>query len=136
MKTYLYILAMVVVAGLAGCNKSVSSGSGYDPVSLDGKWNLTAYYFSTGAAGGWHPVTGSASQWIDFKANGAFASNLAPYDTAATYQVVDSFQVKFTNVSSRYSTRYFYTLDSINHILQLSPADLICIEGCAQKFSR
>jgi hypothetical protein len=135
MKLFLYGMAMLIsLAGLSGCEKSsVDEGNGI-PVLITGKWNYTAWYASIGTGEvNWQPVT-PANKYVEFRPDGTFSSNLSPFREAITYQLVDSLHIKFTKRQAQDTLLYFFKLDSIRRELQLSPAILICIEGCSQKF--
>jgi len=135
MKHYLFA-AMLVFACMFSCTKSGIETGGKIPATLTGKWNYSAYFYSIGSPGSWHPAN-EQNKWIEFKEDGSFSSNLSPFNTAVGYHVTDSAHVQFiTAVSSDSSLYYSFNIDTVQRSVSLSSARQICIEGCAQKFTR
>ena len=133
---YCLIAAMLLSACVYSCTKSGKEPVGTIPATLTGKWNYDAYYYSIGGPGGWHPAN-EQNKWIQFNDDGSFSSNLSPFSTAIGYHLNDSGHVQFiTAVSSDTSLFYSFRIDTVQGFVSLSPARLLCIEGCAQKFTR
>ena len=133
---YCLIAALLLSACLYSCKKSGKETGGPIPATLTGKWNYAAYYFSIGGPGGWHPAN-EQDKWIQFKEDGSFSSNLSPFNTAIRYHLTDSVHVQFiTAVSTDSSLFYSFSIDTVQGFVSLSPARPMCIEGCAQKFTR
>ena len=81
--------------------------------------------------------TDDLNQWIIFNANGGFTSNMPQFENVIRYEIVDSVHVKFiTSVQQPGPHLYYYSIDVVENALTLSPADIICIEGCGSKFRR
>jgi len=133
---YCLIGALLLSACLYSCKKTGKETGGPIPATLTGKWNYAAYYFSIGGPGGWHPAN-EQDKWIQFKEDGSFSSNLSPFNTAIRYHLTDSVHVQFiTAVSTDSSLFYSFSIDTVQGFVSLSPARPMCIEGCAQKFTR
>lgn len=130
MKYVLAICMIVLLLSQNSCKKSISSTT-----SLTGKWAYTANYVSIGGPGTWQPAS-EPNKWINIGNNGSFSSNLSPFNAATSWQLVDSMHIRFIVPFGQQSFVYAYTLDRINGELQLLPTGVICIEGCAQKFSK
>lgn len=118
---------------LGACSKHQSEKK--FPKELTGKWKYSQYFYSPGGGLIFTP-TENLHQWIDFKADGSFSSNLPEFQQATSYEVLDSVKVRLINPSAQTSPRYFYRFDSNAQTLTMSSADYICIEGCGWKFRR
>jgi hypothetical protein len=103
---------------------------------LAGKWRYTQTFYSIGGPLIYEP-TDNLNQWIVFETNGSFTSNMPQFKEVVKYEIIDSVHVKFITVVQQPGPQlYFYSVDSIENSLTLSPADIICIEGCGSKFRR
>lgn len=133
MKYFFYGIILLSFADLGSCKKSSADTINNNYSTVTGKWNYAEYYMGDGVSViNWQPVT--PGKFIDLEANGTFSSNLAPFNTVVNFQLVDSAHIKFYEPSAQGSHLYFYSLSK--NELQLSPAAPVCIEGCAQKFTR
>jgi hypothetical protein len=103
--------------------------------SLVGKWTLTSYFYSDGSPGSWHPADKNNPQWITFSADNSFSSNMTFYG-ANKYELVDSTHIKLTpSTTLNGFVLLSYHIDSLQGVLQMSPANPICIEGCGWRFN-
>ena len=104
--------------------------------ALSGKWNYSQSFISDG----WtliYKSTKNLNQWILFTRDGSLSSNMPGFKKATSYQIVDSLKVKINFPTEQPNARlFFYTIDSYINSLSLSPADIICIEGCGDIFER
>ena len=136
---FLLILMSVWSLTLFSCSKpsqSTSLSKNSFSEKLTGKWQHTQSYYSIGG-----PLiyvsTESLGQWIVFKDNGGFASNMPGFKNVTKYEIVDSLKVKFITPGTQQGFRLLYfTLDAADNSLSLGPADIICIEGCGDKFKK
>lgn len=107
-----------------------------NPSSIEGRWNLTETYTSTGGATDWKPVTDKRlTELVEFKANGVYSSSRKlDFDR---YQVTDSVTlVLFSSVVAT-QPKYFYRFKLTNNSLELSPtAPYICTDGCTARYTR
>jgi len=129
------LLLVIILAVLAiGCKKSGKDHS--NPVhSIIGKWTLDSYFYSAGGPGSWHPADKNNPQWIVFSANGSFSANMVFYG-ANKYELVDSTHIKFTpSTTPGGFALVYYHIDSLQGVLQMSPTNPVCIEGCGWRFT-
>jgi hypothetical protein len=134
----LLVLMSVCTFTFLSCSKPSQSTLEKNALSekIVGKWKHTQSYYSIGG-----PLiyvsTENLGEWIEFKNNGRFASNMAAFKNVTKYEVVDSLKVKFITPGVQQGFRLFYfTLGASDNSLSLSPADFICIEGCGDKFKK
>jgi hypothetical protein len=134
MKTFLLsILILTVVA--ASCSKPAASGK-HSSGEFTGRWRYAERFYSIGGPLIYESTEG-LKQWIEFKADGGFASNMPEFKDATSYKTIDPSKVQLIRPLQQPNTRlYFITLDSTGGSLSLSPADFVCIEGCGVKFKR
>ena len=132
MKYALLLIAFFLT--LTACEKSTVPTKTL-PENLTGKWNYTQSFYSPGG-----PLvyvsTDDLYQWINFKADGGFSSNMPRFQDVASYEVLDSVTIKLFRPASQSSERFFAQIDPASKKLTLSSADFICIEGCGSKFKR
>ena len=103
---------------------------------LSGKWKYSQSFYSIGGPLIYEP-TDDLNQWIIFNTNGSFKSNMSQFEKVIRYEIVDSAHIKFiTSVQTPGPHLYYYFIDTTENTLTLSPADIICIEGCGSKFRR
>ena len=102
--------------------------------NITGRWNYFQKFYSPGSGFIYESTTG-LRQWITFTADGQISSNTDNYKGFATYEILDSFKIKFIS-QSQDDRFYFYHIDSLENSLTLSPADFICIEGCGDIFKK
>ena len=123
----------ILLLSLGACNKALNNKT--FSKELTGKWDYNQSFYSIGG-----PLiytsTENLHQWINFKADGTFASSFPAFQQITNYEVLDSIKVKLINLSTQSASRYFYSFDANRQILTMSPADNICIEGCGWKFKR
>lgn len=131
------LLIVITVWSLTfiSCSKSSLSEKSFSE-KITGKWRYTQSYYSAGG-----PLiyvsTERFGQWIVFKDDGGFTSNMPRFENVTRYEIVDSSRVKFITPAIQPGFRLFYlSLDPEDNSLSLSPADFICIEGCGDKFKR
>ncbi|MBE7171987.1 MAG: hypothetical protein INR73_15480 [Williamsia sp.] len=129
-----FVLIYCCLLALTACEKADSTGKNY-PENLIGKWNYSQSFYSIGG-----PLiytnTERLHQWIEFKADGSFSSNMPAFQDVAGYEVLDSVKVKFIRPASASSERFFVHFEPATKTLTVSSADHICIEGCGSKFKR
>lgn len=130
------ILLVIVVLGLfISCKKSNLPVNPGAPVSLIGQWKYSQSFYSIGG-----PLiytsTENLHQWVQFNSNGTFSSNTSTFKQFASFHVEDSIRVKFIVPASNNTRLYFFSVDTINRKLSLSPADNICTEGCGDIFTK
>lgn len=129
-----FTLLIVCLPALVACDKQVTEEKSFSE-QITGKWKFSQSFYSIGG-----PLiyvsTENLNQWIDFKADGGFSSNMPDFKNITNYELLDSSKVRFISSPSQAGVRYFIFLDSVHSSLTLSPADLRCIEGCGNKFKR
>lgn len=127
------LLLIAFFLALTACEKSTVSTKTL-PENLTGKWNYTQSFYSPGG-----PLvyisTDDLHQWIDFKADGSFSSNMPRFQDVTSYEVLDSVKIKLLRPASQSSERFFAQIDPASKKLTLT-ADFICIEGCGSRFKR
>jgi len=78
---------------LASCKKTTFSGKTISE-KITGKWRYAQAFYSIGG-----PLiyvsTESLRQWIEFKADGNFTSNMPRFENVTSYEMIDSFNIKF-----------------------------------------
>ncbi len=131
---HLTILILCAALVFIACNKSQVETPKTFSKNITGKWNYSQRFFSNGNSF-IYESTADLMQWINFNADGHTSSNTDNYKSFITYQILDSFKIKFTS-SSQEDRLYFYSIDSLKNLLSLSPADFICIEGCGDIFKK
>jgi len=130
-------MSLVLIFFCISCKKQTENYSRKEPVTLSGKWNYTKSFYSIGG-----PFifisTKNLNQWILFGTTGkSFSSNVPEFKNATSYEIVDSTKVKLSLPSQQPdSSMFFYRLDASANELILSPADIICIDGCGYIFER
>lgn len=125
-----------LVLGLTACDKSETGWEGKSfPEKLTGKWNYSQRYYSPGG-GMIYESTEHLHQWIDFKPDGSFSSNMPGFQDVASYEILDSVKVRLNRPGPQSSERFFVRIEDHAQTLTLSSADHICIEGCGSKFKR
>jgi len=122
-KTTFLIIALVAV--IAACKKE-----GKGPTTLAGKWKLDANLISIGGPPYWVKENSQPALYVQFNNNGSVNSNI--FQEYPSYQIKDSVTVTLLSPSNSIHFRYRLRKDS----LYLSPADVLCIEGCAMRFLR
>ncbi|MEP6926061.1 MAG: hypothetical protein ABI834_00425 [Ginsengibacter sp.] len=132
----LFILMIGWSLSIVSCNKSSTLPGKTFSENITGKWRYAQYYYSNGG-----PLiyvsTGSLNQWIAFDADGRFTSNMPGFEKITSYKLMDSSRVTFFTPLRQPDFRlYYYSLDSTDGSLSLSRADILCIEGCGDKFKR
>lgn len=130
---YLFISIFALTA-LASCKKSSSSVEFSKPFygSVAGRWNYTEAYYSNGSSFIYNS-TYDLKQWINFETDGSFSSTVSAFKDFNNYTIQDSTHIKFISLSQQ-DRLYFYHIESPGNKLTLSPADLLCIEGCGDIF--
>ena len=133
MKKVFLLIALFFLA-LAACDKPNVQNKSY-PEKLVGKWYYSQQFYSIGG-----PLiytsTENLHQWINFKSDGGFSSNLPQFKNVVSYEVLDSVKIRFNSPATSSSERFFVQIDTQTQTLALSSADNICIEGCGMKFKR
>ena len=128
-------LIIIILASLNSCMKSSLPAMPGAPVSLIGRWKYSQTFYSIGG-----PLiyksTEDLNQWVQFNSDGTCASNTTTFKQFTSFHIEDSIRIKFVEPFSNSTRLYFFSLDSINKKLSLSPADNICIEGCGDIFTK
>lgn len=131
-KTFLILVALAL---FISCKKSSLPLSPDAPASLIGRWKYSQSFYSIGG-----PLiyksTDNLNQWVQFNSDGTCASNTSTFKQFTSFDIEDSIRIKFVAPASNNTRLYFFSLDSINKKLSLSPADFICIEGCGDIFKK
>lgn len=129
-----FIACLLFLAVLASCTKSGFNGNSVAE-NIIGRWNYTQSYASPGS-GYIYTSTANLKQWIEFRTDGSFSTNMPDFAKVTRYQMQDTLIIKFTEPASATPRRYSIMLKSSDHSLTLSSADFICIEGCGQIFTK
>ena len=128
-------LIIVILALFTGCKKSSLPVNPNAPVSLIGRWKYSQSFYSIGG-----PLiyksTENLNQWVQFNSDGTFSSNTSAFAQFTSFHIEDSIRMKFIAPVASNTRLYFFSLDSIDRKLSLSPADFICIEGCGDIFKK
>lgn len=128
-------LAIVVLGLFISCKKSNLPANPGAPVSLIGRWKYSQAFYSIGG-----PLiytsTENLHQWVQFNSDGTFSGNTSAFKQFTSFHIEDSIRIKFIAPVAPNTRLYFFSLDSINRKLSLSPADFICIEGCGDIFTK
>lgn len=133
---FLLVVISLWSCTLFSCNKSSLPTPGKSvPEELTGKWHYAQSFYSIGG-----PLiyvsTENLKQWIEFKDNGTFLTNMPDFKNITKYSIVDSTKVKFTPANQQGISLFYFRLDATDNSLSLSPASPACIEGCGNKFKK
>lgn len=131
-----FVLIFILLGSLnfVGCKKPAIENTKTFSKNIIGKWKYSQRFYSTGG-----PLifksTASLNQWILFRADSSFSSNLPGFENVNSFRIEDSIKLKFIS-GNQQERLYFYHIDTLQNSLTLSSADFICIEGCGDIFKK
>ena len=129
-----FFMLIILLASIA-CKKPYDSTLNPIDDDLNAKWNFTAYYIGFGGPVV-NPPPAPPGQWIRFKNNGIFETHM-PEITGARFALIDSLRLRiWTSLLPNSARTFYYKISPDKRQLELSSADVICIEGCGYIFTR
>lgn len=134
MKSLIVFCLLVVTFVLIGCNKSRNSNIEKQSLVFTGKWNYSQRSYSPGG-----PLiyesTLALNQWIIFRKDSFISSNMPRFQKFISYSLTDSVTLRFSGTTQP-DELYFYHFDQETGKFSLSSAINVCIEGCADIFTK
>lgn len=134
MKSLIVFNLLAVAFVYIGCNKAQNSNIEKQSFVFTGKWNYSQRSYSPGG-----PLiyesTRSLNQWIIFRKDSSISSNMPRFQKFGSYSLTDSVTLRFSGITQP-DALYFYHFDPETGKLSLSSAINVCIEGCADIFTK
>jgi hypothetical protein len=127
------VIAALFSLCLIACSKYRADNS---PFRLEGKWRFVSSFMGTGGPTVTVPAE-RKTDFVEFKANGEFFSNVQGFNQYYAYEIVDSIKLILKSkgvVVQNKPYRYWY--NHSNKIFTLSQMEPMCIEGCGDNFKR
>lgn len=120
------LVAMIMLLCSFTCSKTTSSKARVAS-GIEGTWQLTSYYMSSGGPGSWYNADPESPQFISFGSDGTLSYEPQSEFGGTRYQLEgDSVLYVFRTTDT---IRMYYTVSPTE--LELKPP---CIEGCSQKY--
>lgn len=134
MKSLIVFSLLAVAFVFIGCNKAHNSNIEKQSFVFTGKWNYSQRSYSPGG-----PLiyesTRSLNQWIIFRKDSSISSNMPRFQKFSSYSLTDSVTIQFSGITQS-DELYFFHFDPETGKLSLSSAITVCIEGCADIFTK
>ena len=127
MKKVLGFLLCLILSSCLSHEVTLSEGS-----SVVGKWKLVEVNIGIGPAGEWEPV--EQGEIYQLNSDGTFSLSANSGCTSESYEINANILDLTFDCPGSNPLSYRYTLEK--SYLTLSPAKVMCIEGCLYKFER
>lgn len=129
-----YIVAGIIIfVFLSGCRKNFDYVTGPIENSIVGKWEFTEYFISPGDAGKWHKAK-PQGRVIHFKADGSFSATRDGFKAFTKYELISPGKIRLSAANSGDTRLLGFSIDTDHAWLFTYPGDVICFEGCSDKY--